>query len=176
MKQIRDNEYYEDRLKTEHPALFADVVAGRLSKAQAFRKAGLKKPRTRLQEMTNAWDRSTSAEKHAFLAHIGMASPLIATSGVKPPAAVSMTSASPTSITAATSKRPAPTYHELQPKIAERIQDIMDKRKLKPGDVAEELGFKRLDASLPTAIVRGTRINSRMMAALALWLKANSSV
>lgn len=67
-KQKRDNAYYEERLKNEFPTIYADLKAGRhRNVAEAAIAAGLKKPRTRLNKLKNAFDKASKAEQADFL-------------------------------------------------------------------------------------------------------------
>lgn len=61
--QKRDKDYYLERLEREHPTIHADYLAGKFPSAlKAFEAAGLKKHRSRLQELKNAWQKATIAE------------------------------------------------------------------------------------------------------------------
>ncbi|MCB1405375.1 MAG: hypothetical protein KDK01_03715 [Rhodobacteraceae bacterium] len=67
----RDNEYYEKRLKAEHPTIHADWKAGAYSSLRAACVSiGLMKKRTRLTEMLNTFDKATATEKSEFLDHL----------------------------------------------------------------------------------------------------------
>lgn len=66
--QKRDSAYYEERLKNEFPLVYADLRAGKHKTiTEAAIAAGLKKPRTRLQELKNAWVKASSSEQGDFL-------------------------------------------------------------------------------------------------------------
>lgn len=65
-RQVRDNAYYEERLKRDHPA--ADLRAGKhRTVTDAAIAAGLKRPRTRSQELKNAWSKASAREQNDFL-------------------------------------------------------------------------------------------------------------
>lgn len=67
-KQVRDNAYYEERLKRDYPTIYADLRAGRhRTVAGAAIAAGLKKVRTRIRELKNAWAKADAAEQADFL-------------------------------------------------------------------------------------------------------------
>jgi hypothetical protein len=67
-KQKRDNAYYEERMKNDFPAIYADLQAGKhRTIAEAAIAAGLKKSRTRLHEPKNAFGKASKAEQSAFL-------------------------------------------------------------------------------------------------------------
>lgn len=55
------------------------------------------------------------------------------------------------------------------------IQAIMARRKMKPGEVMKEMGFKSLNASLPRALERGTKLQPAVLAALEDWIKSNAT-
>ncbi|MGB3815992.1 MAG: hypothetical protein WA950_22450 [Shinella sp.] len=55
-QQKRDRAYYEERLKRDHPAIYAELINGKYQTVtEAAIAARLKKPRTRLLELKNAW-------------------------------------------------------------------------------------------------------------------------
>lgn len=58
-----------------------------------------------------------------------------------------------------------------------RIERIMERRKMKIGDVSEELGGKRLDASLGNAMseARRSRLNPEKAKRLLVWVRENES-
>ncbi|PNQ21321.1 hypothetical protein [Agrobacterium salinitolerans] len=67
-KQKRDSAYYEERLKNEFPLVYADLKAGKhKTVTEAAIAAGLKKSRTRLHELKNAFNKANKSEKTAFL-------------------------------------------------------------------------------------------------------------
>lgn len=159
-KQKRDNAYYEERLKNEFPTVYADLIAGKHKTiTEAAIAAGLKKSRTRLQELKNAFNKANKAEQTAFLGWL-------AAQG-KPVAPSSKTStASPT----------IAINGKLVPTIKNRIEEIVAKRHLKVGDVMAEMGFKKLNASLGRALHRRDRLQPDVVTALEKWLAANASV
>ncbi|MCB1470664.1 MAG: hypothetical protein KDK08_26720 [Rhizobiaceae bacterium] len=152
----RGNDYYLKRLKGEHPNIYADLNAGKYgSVAEALRTAGLKRERTRLQELKNAWDKATQKERDSFKVFIGC------------PVTVLKTPASSLSI--ATGLR-------LQPWAIRRIKQIMDRRRLRVGEVMTELGFKPLNTSLGMALARETQLDPSVLLALERWLETNKAV
>ncbi len=67
-KPVRNAAYYENRLKRDHPAIYADLKAGKYKTVtDAAIAAGLRNPRTRLHELKNAWSKASHAEQHEFL-------------------------------------------------------------------------------------------------------------
>lgn len=73
--QKRDNQYYLERLKNEHPSIYADYQMKKFKNAaEAFVAAGLRKPKTPLDALHAAWNKATTAEKDAFRVMIGCVS------------------------------------------------------------------------------------------------------
>lgn len=159
-KQKRDKAYYRERLKREHPTIYADLKAGRhRTVTDAAICAGLKKPRTRLHELKNAWSKAGSAERSDFLAWL-------AATGVLPATASS---------TATTSTCIA-TGRYLLPTTIARINYIKAKRDMSAGDIMGEMGFTKLDPSLGLALSKGYGLRLSVIAALEAWLEKNKTV
>lgn len=158
-KQMRGSAYYEERLKRAFPATYADLKAGKYrTVADAAIAAGLKKPRTRLHELKNAWTKADPVERADFMRWLGA-------TGVGVPAPPSGTTSSPITVDrrlTTTGKR--------------RIESIMSKQRLRSGDVMAELGYSRLNASVGMALARGTQIRPDVIAALEKWLAKNAAV
>jgi len=84
-KQVRNNAYYEERLKRDHPIIYRDLKAGIYrTVADAATAAGLKKPRTRLQELTNAWTKADAREQREFLRWLAARGAVLAPAGSPP--------------------------------------------------------------------------------------------
>ncbi len=158
-KQKRDKAYYEERLIREHPEIYTDMVDGKYSNiTDAALAAGLKTKRTRLHEMKNAWGKATRDEQREFLRWLH--------ADIKTKLPVTPLSAS----------MPIAHDRKLLPDAIARVKDIMSKRRLKLGNVMDEMGFIRLDTSLGMALRQKTRLQPEMIAALEKWLAANSFV
>lgn len=155
--QKRNNTYYLDRLKRDHPKIHADYLAGKFPSAlQAFEAAGLKGRRTRLQELKNAWQKSTAGEQRDFLTWLGIGAPAPSTPVPGPPLAID---------------------GRLETWAMKRINHIIAARRIKIGAVMSELGFKAGNPSLGLALNQGFVIRDRtMLDALEKWLTANASV
>ena len=152
-KSARGNDYYLDLLERKHPDVFRDLQAGKYKTvAEALKFAGVKKDRTPLQELLNAWNKATSAERDAFLLRIGIAGP------------------GAMSVAAATSARPFAIDGHLDPASVTLIRAVMAKRNIKMGDIMHELGRKRLNASLGMAMNTGSRLQQDLIDALDVWL------
>ena len=163
--QKRDNQYYLDRLRIEHPAVFADYQAGKFkSAAEALVAAGMRKPRSQLDVLSSAWSKASPTERDAFKALIGCVTlapvslaPAVVSAGIAPPGQA----------------RPAKGKDHLTPTLAADVTAIMDRRGLKIGDVMREIGFSHLDASLGRAIARGDQVQNRLISALEIWVQKN---
>jgi hypothetical protein len=158
----RDNGYFLERLKSEHPVHYADLVAGRYKNAsQAFIAAGLRKARSTLDRLHAAWNVASPAERDSFLISIGVLAPLASPSSspAMPGAAAGVIARNKTHLPSA---------------LAGQITGIIARRKLKMGIVMKELGRSQLDASLGMALARGTLIQTDLLADLEAWVKTNS--
>ncbi|MDE3808853.1 hypothetical protein I7I49_00975 [Sinorhizobium meliloti] len=159
-KQARDRAYYEDRLKHESPKIYADLQAGKhRTITEAAIAAGLKKSRTRLLELKNAFRKASKAEQTAFLGWLAAQGYSISPSSAAGTAALTIA-----------------VDGKLLPAAAKRIEEIIMKRQLKVGDVMAEMGFRRLNASLGRALHRGDRLKPDVITALEKWLAANASI
>lgn len=161
--QKRDNAYYKERLEREHPAIYRDLLAGKYkSDREAFIAAGIRQPRSRLHELKNAWEKATTTEQSDFVAWLSARHGVTITPASR--AAPGTTSGS-----VAVNRR-------LEDWAKLRIKQIMDRRRMKQGDVMDELGFKRLNASLGRALARGDKLQPEMIDAIEKWLEANKAV
>lgn len=162
-KQVRDNAYYEERLERDYPAIFADLKAGKYATVtDAAIAAGLKKLRTRLHELKNAWSKATTSERDDFLKWLSGAGVTFSSPASAPPVG--------TGIVSVTVDR------KLTAPASKRIEEIMSKRRLKSGDVMGEMGYPKLDTSVSMALARGTKLRPDVISALESWLTANASV
>ncbi|WP_103174925.1 hypothetical protein, partial [Paracoccus sp. SY] len=137
-RQSRGNQYYLDRLARERPDIHADLQHGKiLSFAKALDLAGIKPQRTPLQLLESAWKKASPAEKDAFKAQIGCVAP--------------------SSVAGAVTLGGAPIHvdRRLTPAVQAEVRRIMKTRGLKMGNVMDELGLLRLNASLGSALVNG---------------------
>ena len=182
----RDNDYYARRLQRDHPQIWHDFLAGKYkSFAEARRAAGLGGSRTRVQELKNAWHRATSEQRDEFLAFLdaeGITLPLAGTTSASAPTtaptAGSITSAPATGIGSIAKEG------RLTREARGRINQIIDRRGLrgrfdepKIGVIMKELSppFSPHDASLGSALARGTRLKKDMVEALERWMAGQAS-
>ena len=164
-EQKRGREYYLQRLKKDSPSLYSAVLAGTMTVGAARKKAGLGGSRTRLHELKNAWTKGTPADRADFLSWISVSSRPTASSTPAsiPPVASSVTAWHSDGTLLTWARR--------------RIPEIMSRRRLKSGQVNDELGIKRLDQALSRAVIRGTRVRSTTTrTAVDRWLVANAKV
>lgn len=160
-QQKRDNAYYEKQLQSRFPAIHSDYRVGKYSSLrEALIAAGIKQPRSRLHELKNAWNKATLAERREFTRwlriRIGAAVLSPATGG--------------------NVGRPLAVDSRLEMWAVSRIETIMTSRRLSMGDVMNEMGFLKLDASLAMAMRKGTRLQPAVVSALGKWLRDNSSI
>jgi hypothetical protein len=133
----RDNVYYEGRLKRDNQAVYEDYKAGRYPTLHdALIASGLKKRRTRLNELKNAWLKSSASERRAFVDWLKRSAGTVAP-GVSRPAFTS--------------------DHYLEPWAKERIQKILTSRGITARSIRDQIGMAANDTSLESAM-RGSRI------------------
>ncbi|MDR5012042.1 hypothetical protein RGK87_23710 [Agrobacterium fabacearum] len=144
-------------MKNEFPLVYADLKAGKCRTiTDAAIAAGLKKPRTRLHELKNAFEKASGFEQTEFLRWLAA-------------------KIAPSSATGTTGSMIA-INERLSPAAKHRIEEIIAKRRLKVGDVMAEMGFPKLNASLGRALRRGDRLQPNVIAALQKWLAANAAI
>lgn len=166
-KSNRNNDYYLKRLEVEHPMIHADFLAGKYGTlADALQVSGLRKRRTRVHELLNAWDKATPSEREEFIERLWKSNP-----GVF---------AGPSTATPAVATT-APAFsngRHLAPWAVARIQKIMLARRLKLGQVLVELGLgiKPLNPSLGLALHRGTTMQQPLIDALELWVAKHAQL
>jgi len=172
----RDNAYYEKLLKTKDPAVHGDWLDGKYRNlAAALCAAGIKKPRTRFQELKNAWDKATDDEQQEFLKFLKAEGvDCSTTSALGPAKATSMPGAAPGGL-----GFPVAVNRYLTQEAKDLIIHIAKQRKLfGPGGslrssvIMKELvpAFGNYDPSLGLALSQGTRIAAEMIEPLEKWL------
>ncbi len=164
--QKRDNSYYIERLRVDHPAIHADFLAGKFrTPAEAFVAAGLRKSKTPLDLLRSAWSKATAAERDAFKRMIGCTT---SASVSVAPAVVSTAVAAPSVVRTAKGKG------HLTPTLAAAVRSIVDRRQLKIGDIMREIGLSPLNASLGRALQRGDLVQDSLITALEAWVAKNT--
>lgn len=159
-KQDRSNGYYERRLKDEHRSIYDDFVAGKHeSLASALRAAGLKKGRTALHELKNAWSKASAKERKDFVDWLKLKGP---------PSAIPAPPSRSARKAAFTADR------RLLPWATKRLTRLMTQRAMKMGDLLGEMGINKLNASIGLALRQGYRIKDANVAdKLEQWLADN---
>lgn len=160
-QQKRDKAYYEERLISDYPLVYADYIGGKYRTiTEAAIAAGLKTRRTRLQELKNAWEKAKPHEQRQFERWLhtqyGIMTPHpAATSGTKVPIA---------------------NNRRLLPWAKSRINAIKSARNLKTGDVMKEIGERPLNPTLGLALSNDSQLQPHVLAALEVWLDKNKQV
>lgn len=166
-KMKRDNKYYLERLKVEHPAIYADLGAGKYPSArQAFIVAGYRRDPALLTKLKGIWARADGSERREFLRWLGLAGSVSAGAS----SAGSRHAPTPTATSSGTSSAP----RMLSPSEIAQIDATMTRRKLAMGAVMTELGCDPLDGSLGMAMRshKPRRIkNAALLTALEKWLE-----
>lgn len=165
--QKRDNDYYLDRLRSDHPAIYADLRTGKFKNpSEAFLAAGLRKRKSPLDQLRSAWSKASSAEQSAFKGEIGCTA--------------SRTTVAPSGLTVShasapgNARLPAGKVH-LPPTLEAEVRRIIAHRRLKNGDVMREMGLNARDASLGMALQRGTLVQDELIVALETWVAAHAT-
>lgn len=116
-----------------------------------------KQKRTRLEKLQNSWTKATVEERYQFLAWLRQES----ASGNAPDLSNVVT--------------PIASGRYLLPSAVTRIRVLMAERGLTAGDVMAEIGFAPDDPSLARALDENASLRLSVVAALQIWLTANSS-
>lgn len=154
-KQKRDNDYYLSVVEKKHPAVYARYLAGEFRSASAaILAAGVRKPPKQIHALLRAWNKASATERADFLVAIGAVG-----SGASSPLAPRAT---PIVI--------ADAENRLTPAGRRRIEEIMARRGIKMGTVMDELGRKRLDASIGNAINHDHHLKPDLVLALQAWV------
>lgn len=194
MKQKRDNTYYLERLRREHPQIHADCLAGKFKNITEARKAaGQIKVKTALEKLEEAWTEASATERDTFKMRIGCMAATGAPAAISAPGgglgagapstqpvtrSVSPVVHSVPGRSPSTTNVPVSMQNPLQPGRGLLTEDeraevleIMDRRSMKVGEVMRELGRKPLDASLGNALARGTTLSDDLLDLLRPWIK-----
>ncbi|WP_444462238.1 hypothetical protein [Rhodobacter capsulatus] len=196
MKQKRDNTYYLERLRREHPQIHADFLAGKFKNITEARKAaGQIKVKTALEKLEEAWTEASAVERDTFKMRIGCMAATGAPAVISAPGgelAAVAPSTQPVTRSVNPVAYPAPgrpnnvattpvlMSKHLQPGRGQLtdderadVREIMDRRGMRVGQVMRELGRKPLDASLGQALHRGTTLTADLLDQLRRWIETN---
>jgi len=158
--QKRDSDYFKKKLRRRRKDLYDEVLAGRMTVNKARQLAGMGGKRTWISQLKNAWGKASPAERSQFLRWAGLTA-----SSPTPPAPV-----------------PSPGGSAFDSDgymldwARRRIPEIMQRRSMSSGDVAEELGLKRLDASVMMAVRGDVKVKASTATEVDRWLVKNASV
>lgn len=190
MSSKRDKAYYEARLKGEHPALFADVVSGKLALWDAVYQAGLKPRPTPIKLLKQKWRKAAPIERDLFLQWLASEYGITCVTGTL---AVGPSASAPTSgtvpapkpnnvptLVARASRSPGgasgssivDASGRLLPGAKHAISRIMAARGIKLGTIMKEIGEQPLNTSLGSALARDTALHDPdLIKKLEAWLK-----
>ena len=160
--QKRGNAYYLERMETEHPTIFADYKAGKLTAAQAIVLAGYRKKETPKVIIERAWARASASERDEIRQ-------LVCGSGTTAMPRAFSVATGPVAMTSAIVVFDASGQLTIEGKSA--IQDRMRLDRLSQSDVMDLLGFRRLNVSLWNAMRQDTAIRDRNLRdAISTWI------
>jgi len=152
MASKRDSAYFERRLKKEFPRIFADLRSGRIkSVRQASIAAGLFKAPTRADALIREWKKATLGDRKVF--RDWLASTRV---GLVKKTALAVADADGRLVPPGTSFLRAYTLA----------------RKITPGRIMLDMGFKRYDWTLSSAL-NGGKLRPAAVEALKIWMPAN---
>jgi hypothetical protein len=161
-KQDRSNAYYLRQLELRHPDVYSEYLAGKYaSLREALLATGIRKSRSRLHEMKNAWLKASAPERKEFDRWLSTQT-----------GAGSKSSGTPRLLAGP----PIAINRRLEPWAKSRITMIMKKRRLSMGEVMVELGFPSMNGSLGLALNRGARLQPDVLAALERWISDNAAI
>jgi len=178
----RDNAYFLERLKNEHPTHFAKLQSGLYrSPREAFIKAGLRKDTNRLKALLREWKKASPSERADFLGAIEIGKKVSTTpaQSASHPAKVVNNAARGRTKSAIGLGSCGSDAGYLDDRTIRRIKGIMAYRKLTMGQVMLELGFQAQNPALGLALsaVRPSIIrDEKLRRALWRWLRANQRV
>ena len=148
----RDANYYRERLRRDHPTVFAGLGDGTYRSVRAAAiKAGLIRQPGRVDALQRAWNKATAAEKKEFL-DWARGKPKGSTKKIRTGA--DLVDANGWLTTA----------------VSDQVRRAMAAQRLKMGDLMSELGLKRLNASVGNALHGRVRLNADTLDRLAAWL------
>jgi hypothetical protein len=152
----RDAAYYEGRLKRDHPKEFAELRAGRFrSVRQAAAAVGLIHLPTRLDALKREWKRAGKRDRLDFIAWVRGS--IVAVARGAPAAKQSIVDSA----------------GHLKPAAIKFIEDWTIAKRIKPGSIMMEIGFKNYDATLAFALKRGKPVRSEVLSPLKDWMVRN---
>jgi hypothetical protein len=148
----RDSRYFEQRLKREHPKAYSKLLAGRYpSVRSAAIDVGLIKKPTRFDALKRNWAAATAAEKGQFS---GWLRAEVAKSAAR--------------------RKPLPAITDARGVLRTDVVDYLKKwtreRRVRPGHIMNQMGFKNFDARLAEAMNRPHPLADEVVDRLKPWL------
>jgi hypothetical protein len=153
----RNSDYFRDRLRKEDPALYSEVIAGRMTVNKAAIEAGIRKAPSRLANLKSTWSRATKEERRDFLRWLKSSS----AAGLKPGSATAPTPSM-------TPLVDGDGY--LHRDVVNLVRCLLGVRQKTVADFAEELGLSRLDPRTKGVLDRRNRAMPEMVGPLKKWL------
>lgn len=159
MAKKRDSNYYRERLRREHPAVFKDLQAGRIpSVRRAAAQAGLIRLPGRLDALKREWRKANDADRQEFAEWVREQ----LSSSVVVPAAVEDLPPLPEPEPEKPTEKPLVDGSGLLlPKIVARVETILSARKIRPS------------ALMVPALRREWRPNPEFLTRLKAWIAEN---
>jgi hypothetical protein len=152
MAKKRDSGYYRERLRRDHPRIYADLGAGRYrSVRQAAIAAGLIREPTRLQALKRNWQRASPAEQRRFVAWVRARTASARRAGPSISAIVD-------------------SDNRLKPPVVSFLKGWIRAHRYKPGWIMKDLGFSVYDATLAPAITSNGPVREKVADKLQHWL------
>lgn len=150
MSRKRDSGYYRERLRREFPAIYKDLISGKIASVrQAAIRAGLIRSPTRSDALKREWKRASSAERKVFLDWLKRSLPKRGTA-LPPPS-------------------PVDGAGRLRKPVIDFIEGWRRTRKASPGQIMKEIGFSNYDFRLAQAL-KGGPLAHEVVDRLAKWL------
>jgi len=150
----RDNAYWLPRLKTDHPAIYARVMAGEISVRQGCAEAGLIHLPTRADALMREWRAATAKERREFLSRVKAEATGTVAKPLPPPRA----------------KLLLEPDGKLSAATIARITLAMRRLGVKSGPVCRAMGYNALDPRLGMALNRAWAPHAEYLGRLATWL------
>lgn len=147
----RDSGYYRERLRREFPAIYKDLISGRIASVrQGAIKAGLIRPPSRLDALKREWKSANLAERKAFLE---WARKTLLRGGSAPVVSIDDGAG------------------RLRTPVVDFMQAWLRVRKKRAGHIMGLMGFRNFDYRLAQAL-KGKPLPREVLDPLAKWLRS----
>jgi hypothetical protein len=149
----RDSEYFKRRLRRDYPSAYSSLLAGHYPSVRAAAiDVGLIKRPTRFDALKREWTGATIAEKKRFLVWVKI--DIAKSSGVSPKALPDITDANGV----------------LHADVVDFLKNWTRRRRLRPGRIMMQMGFKNLDTRLAESINAPRPLAEEVVQKLKSWL------